>query len=364
MKGYHLFLVSLILVALIFPVSVISAQELCSSPNILINLELECVESINKLSEYKYPDCVERDYLQIKTLGIYNHHNCTIPSFYLELDIIPKTGFSSIENRYIYPINIPPLNYTLYTLKLNYTHGGYQDNFGNTLNLRRIFQLDSTGVWQVYYNIKNSGYGSDLFVNNGYNKLFTVYTRKELESIKIALVSADLSLRGIKLTFWMAITSIILSGLLAFSIYFFERNDKRKEDKRLQIDLLYSIKTTLQVILSDSLGHKKEFNKRNNIPSYFITQLDSKEYISRLSSYIDCIDMSNIKNKMTKISHKIDTINNLIKIAQTSDIFDKKKKTKSIIKEIKKDDYTYHKDLEKLIHETLAEINTIIYRQK
>jgi len=156
----------------------------------------------------------------------------------------------------------------------------------------------------------------------------------------------------------IAIAGIIFSGCISYWLQnrHFKKEEKRKDEQ--DKDLIRGLFVYLKVIEKNIEGHKIELNKNPPcIPSYPIIDLDATFYLVNLPSTINGLSTKNFKNLVIKTANKINNINRMIFLVQLADTFNKKKKNE-LIREIKKDNYHYYRDLKKnLINPLRIEAN-------
>ena len=236
----------------------------------------------------------------------------------------------------------------------------------NALAAKQTQKLYIPGVWKIEIFDSEGKKIQNAITSQGLPlpvpEHFLVKDLVSVKNLQVAEKSIETSRSAVKWTAGIGIVTILIM-ILTFCL---ERKYIRNERKRIQDDLLESLNTTLKIISNEAEGQIKEFNKKvknkrkPNIPSYFITKLDAGYYITRISSKINSIDTKLLKETIVKVTHKIETINNLVRLAQLSDTLGKKEKTKEIVREIKKHKYTYHADLQNI----LTKLNEMIDKIK
>lgn len=364
------------LITVIFLLPAINASECQDDFNIYLQLKALDEDNLPHLSDYQYPDYKEDDLLILWRFIVVNEGTCDSTDAYFKLNMTNKD--ESIEHLFCgYQLYIPTLkpNETYY---LNYNGvyedevGGktflkqnYTDSVGKQYSLCRVALL-TTGLWKVkssleprYNNVSIGSWSFSLI--NEKNQLddgrFKVRDKSEVLALEIQRMTILLSIIGVITTLAVGLAGILIQIWLA------NREDIRRQEreKTIQQQILGSLGTLLLELEMASDGHLRELNRKKPVvPSYFIPEIDSFYYLSKLNSKIevqgDSRDTTDLKKILSKLEGKIKTINRLVELAQDSIVIGNKVSSNKIIKELKTN--TYYKDLGGLLDSLRREIKS------
>lgn len=197
-------------------------------------------------------------------------------------------------------------------------------------------------------------------------------------SIIFSIITIYFSIRGIEVLeeqakLWINFEFILSTLSLAVFIFFLtqifnefleikKRDFHSKEQNKRQQQILNSLESLKNEISLAMEGHLEEFRKNPiQIPSYFLPKINAFFYVSKLNSKIrisiskeEYKDTYILKQILIKLENKIDNINRLLELIQTSDIFSQINKRDELIKELIKPD-GYYAHLESLLNSLTKE---------
>lgn len=364
--------------AILVSASVSAIGEQCglyNNPPPVITIKLSALDNQNPNleSKYQYPNFREEDMLSISFIKVENPSNCTLNATYLKISIdTPNNstvndpfcrGFFQIppiapnETYYFYHKNTTLMTYdSVSFFRYNYADSNSKEDFFC------VYPLNYVGIWKITPSLTPPDYSSSpnmasWSILSNDNKLylgeFKVRSKSELASLDLQQKSLLWSTIVVILIGIVTIIAQILSVI-------WQMRKTRQFELDQQIELIDSLTTQTELIKGNTLGQIEELSKSTpTIPSYFISNIDSKYYLTRLWSKINKHETKSLKDLLLKLDQKVSNTNRMIEILQNSLLYGPERVTNQILREVKSGEYKYHKDALELINKINNEISKI-----